>query len=127
MARKTFVNGEVLTDTDINTYLTNETTLTSSTGTAYAVLTSDRYKTLVFSPATAGTVTIGTATAFQAGERVDIIQDGTAVVRIAASGVTLAGAGSTAAAFEIAEQDNGCSVICVDTDEYRIIGKASVV
>lgn len=125
MPRKTFVNGEVLTDTDINTYLTNETTLTASTATAYTVVTADRNTILTFS--NAGTVTVSTATAFLPGERVDLVADGASLQIAAGAGVTLAGVGSTAAAFNITEQYNGATVLCVDTNTYRVIGKIEAV
>ena len=76
MPRKTFTAGEVLAAADVNTFLSNEITLTSSTATTYAVTTSDRYETLVMNGTAATTVTFSTATAFIAGERIDILQDG---------------------------------------------------
>lgn len=129
MPRKTFVANEVLTAVDTNLYLSNEITLTSSTALTYTVATSDRYKTLVFNNATAGTITIGTATAFIAGERVDIIRDGTATLRIARDGTatTLNGAGTAGTAYTIEARFAGVSVICVDTNSYRVIGNIKAV
>jgi hypothetical protein len=129
MPRKTFTAGEVLAAADVNTYLSNEITLTSSTATTYTVATSDRYKTLLFSASTAVTVSIGTATAFEPGERVDILQDGSGVVRIARDGtvVSLAGRGATGTAFAVGQRYDAVSVVCVGTNSYRIIGNASSV
>ena len=128
MPRKTFTAGEVLAAADVNTYLSNEITLTSSTATTYTVATSDRYKTLLFSASTAVTVSIGTATAFEPGERVDILQDGSGVVRIARDGtvVSLAGRGTAGTAYTIGQQYDAVSVVCVGTNSYRIIGNATV-
>jgi hypothetical protein len=129
MPRKTFTAGEVLAAADVNTYLSNEITLTSSTATTYTVATSDRYKTLLFSASTAVTVSIGTATAFEPGERVDILQDGSGQVRIARDGtvVSLGGRGTAGTAYTVGQQYDAVSVVCVGTNSYRIIGNATAV
>jgi len=129
MPRKTFTAGEVLAAADVNLYLSNEVTLTSSTATAGTVATSDRYKTLMFTSSSAVTVTIGTATAFVAGERVDIIQDGAGTVTITRDGtvVSLAGRGTAGTAYRIGQRYDAVSVICVGTNSYRIIGAAAAV
>jgi hypothetical protein len=129
MPRKTFTAGEVLAAADVNTFLSNEITLTSSTATSATVATADRYKTLVYTSASAVTVTFGTATAFQAGERVDIIRDGAGTVTINTDGtvVSLAGRGTAGTAYTIGQQYDAVSVVCVDTNAYRIIGNATAV
>jgi hypothetical protein len=129
MPRKTFTSGEVLLASDVNLYLSNEVTLTSSTATAGTVATADRYKTLVFTSASAVTVTIGTATAFEAGERVDIIQDGAGTLTITRDGTatTLSGRGTAGTAYRIGQQYDAVSVVCVGANSYRIIGNATAV
>jgi hypothetical protein len=129
MPRKVFTAGEVLAAADVNTYLSNEVTLTSSTATTYTVATADRYKTLRFTAGSAVTVTVGTATAFQAGERVDILMDGAGTVRITRDGTatTLSGRGTAGTAYAIGQQYDAVSVLCVDTNAYRIIGNAEAV
>jgi hypothetical protein len=129
MPRKTFTAGEVLAAADVNLYLSNEVTLTASTATSYTVLTSDRYKILEFDSASNTTVTIGTATAFQAGERIDILQDGAGTVTITRDGtvVSLAGRGTAGTAYTIGQQYDAVSVVCVGTNSYRIIGNATAV
>jgi len=129
MPRKTFTAGDVLTAADTNLYLSNEINLTSSTATAGTVATSDRYKTLVYTSASAVTVTIGTATAFQPGERIDILQDGAGTVTIARDGtaVSFAGRGTAGTAYRIGQRYDAVSVVCVDTNSYRIIGNATSV
>ena len=129
MPRKTFTAGEVLAAADVNLYLSNEVTLTASTATAYTVLTSDRYKILEFDSASNTTVSIGTATAFQAGERVDILQDGAGTVTISRDGtvVSLAGRGTAGTAYRIGQRYDAVSVICVGTNAYRIVGNATAV
>jgi hypothetical protein len=129
MPRKTFTAGEVLTAADVNLYLSNEVTLTASTATTYTVLTSDRYKILEFDSASNTTVSIGTATAFEAGERVDILQDGAGTVTITRDGtvVSLAGRGTAGTAYTIGQRYDAVSVICVGTNSYRIIGNAEAI
>jgi hypothetical protein len=75
------------------------------------------------------TVTFGTATAFEPGERVDIIQDGAGTVTITRDGtvVSLAGRGTAGTAYTIGQQFDAVSVVCVDTNSYRIIGNAEAV
>ena len=127
MPRKTFTAGDVLAAADVNLYLSNETTLTASTVTAYTVTTSDRYKILEFDSGSATTVTFSTATAFIAGERVDILQDGAGTVTINTDGtaVSLAGRGTAGTAYRIGQRYDAVSVICVGTNAYRIIGNAT--
>jgi hypothetical protein len=129
MPRKTFTAGEVLAAADVNQYLSNEISLTASTAASYTVLTSDRYKILEFDNASAVTVTIGTATAFQAGERVDILQDGAGTVTITRDGTatSLAGRGTAGTAYKIGQRYDAVSVICVASNSYRIIGNATAV
>jgi hypothetical protein len=129
MPRKTFTAGEVLGAADVNLYLSNEAVFATSTATTYTVLPADRYQTLVFTAASAVTVTIGTATAFIAGERIDILQDGAGVVRITRDGtaVSLAGRGVAGTAYTIGQRYDAVSVVCVGTNSYRIIGNATSV
>jgi hypothetical protein len=129
MPRKTFTAGEVLSASDVNQFLSNEVNLTSSTATALTVETADRYKTLVMTSASDSTVTFATTTAFEPGERIDILQDGAGTVTITRDGtaVSLAGRGTAGTAYTISEQYDAVSVVCVDTNSYRIIGNAEAV
>jgi malate/lactate dehydrogenase len=129
MPRKVFESFTRLDAADVNTYLSNEVTLTSSTATTYTVATADRYKTLMFTASSAVTVTIGTATAFEPGERVDIIRDGAGTVIITRSGtaITLAGRGTAGTAYAIGTRYDAVTVLCVDTNSYRVIGNATAI
>ena len=129
MPRKTFTAGDVLTAADVNEYLSNEIILTSSTATTYTVLTSDRYETLVMAGTANSTISFSTATAFIAGERIDILQEGAGTVTIARDGtaVSLAGRGTAGTAYTIGQRYNAVSVVCVGTNSYRIIGNATAV
>jgi hypothetical protein len=129
MPRKVFQSFTRLDASDVNLYLSNEVTLTSSTATAYTVDTSDRYKTLMFTAGSAVTVSIGTATAFEPGERVDIMQDGAGTVTVSRSGtvVSFAGRGTAGTAYRIGQRYDAVSVVCVSTNTYRIIGNATAI
>jgi hypothetical protein len=108
----------------------NVTPAIQSLGTAtYTVADTDAQNTLVFTAATA-TVTFGTATAFSAGDRVDIVRDSAdELTVVAGSGVVFAGKGElgTAISFTIDEQYEAASVLCVGTDAYRVIGAVTKV
>jgi urease beta subunit len=129
MPRKQFDAFTRLDASDVNLYLSNETTMRFLTGATHTVATSDRYKILEFDRATAQTVTFSTATAFEPGERVDIIREGAGVVTINRSGtaVTLAGRGVAGTAYRIGNRYDAVSVVCVGTNSYRIIGNATEV
>jgi hypothetical protein len=129
MPRKTFSADDVLLAEDVNLYLSNEITLTASTATTYTVLTSDRYKILEFDSASAQTVTFSTATAFEPGERVDILRDGAGVVTIngASTAVSIFGRGTAGTAYAIGTRYDAVSVLCVAANSYRIIGGATAV
>ena len=129
MPRKTFTAGEVLAAADVNQFLSNEINLTSSTATALTVATADRYKTLVMTSASDSTVTFATTTAFEPGERIDILQDGAGTVTINTDGTdtTLSGRGTAGTAYTIGQQYDAVSVVCVAENSYRIIGNATAV
>jgi hypothetical protein len=124
MPRKVFESFTRLDAADVNLSLSNETTLTASTVTAYTAVTSDRYKVLEFDSASATTVTFSTATAFEPGERVDILRDGAGTVTInrASTAVTLAGRGTAGTAYAIGTRYDAVTVLCVATNSYRVIG-----
>ena len=128
MPRKTFTAGEVLAAADVNLYLSNEVVFANSTASGTVAVT-DRYETLLVNSAGSVVVTFGTVTAFQPGERIDIIRDGAGTVTITRDGtaVTLAGRGTAASSYQIAQQYDAVSVVCVGTNSYRVIGNATAV
>jgi hypothetical protein len=105
--------------------LTAGTVLTSSTATAYTLLTADAGTYLRFT--NAATLTISTATDFGIGQQVQIFADGTAL-SITTDGANIAGAGTafTSGTLTVGGQYEAVSVFCVDTDTYRVIGNVSV-
>lgn len=128
IGKKTFVPGEVLTASDVNSI--NEQSITfimsDQSGTSYAIGTADIGKTLRFTNAGTVQVTIGTAAGFSVGERVDIIRDGGPVQILGGTGVTLAANGSarTLGTFTLNTQYTGATIIEVAADSYRILGQA---
>ena len=128
MPRKVFTAGEVLAAADVNLYLSNEVVFASATAST-AVASTDRYETLLVNSAGSVVITFGTATAFQAGERMDIIRDGAGTVTITRDGTatTLAGRGTAASSYQIAQRYDAVSVVCVGTNSYRVIGNATAV
>ena len=101
-------------------------TLTSSTATAYTVLTADANKYLQFT--NAATITVSTATDFAVGDQVTILADGTALT-ITTDGATIAGAGTstTSGSVTAGGQYEAVSILCVASDAYRVIGNITAV
>ncbi len=99
----------------------NTPNLTSSTATAYTLDSADANTYVRLT--NAGTVTVSTATDLPTGSQVTILADGTAL-EITTDGATIAGAGTagTAVSFTVGAQYEAVSVLCVDTDTYRVIG-----
>lgn len=130
------VSGDITLDVDLaavgSGITINETqisrTVTDNAGTAYSLVSSDAGKLLRFTTATGGTVTVGTATAFANGDAVDILMDGAGTITIAAgSGVNLYGRGTAGSSYTIGQQYDAVSIVCVQSDDYRIIGNAEAV
>lgn len=97
--------------------------------TTHTVAQTDAQNTLVFTAATA-TVTFSTATAFTAGDRLDIVRDSADALTITAgAGVVFAGKETlgTAISFTIDTRFEAASVLCVGADEYRVIGAVTAV
>jgi hypothetical protein len=102
-------------------------TLTSSASTSYSVAEADQGTVLRFTAAGTVTATVGTATAFSSGERVDILADGAAGVRITAgAGVTFAGAGTVATTYSLPQYE-AATILNVGSNAYRIIGNITAV
>ena len=91
-------------------------TLTSSEANTYLRMTSDAI------------LTVSTATDFATGDQVSVLADGTALT-ITTDGATIAGAGTstTAGSFTVGAQYEAVSILCVGSDDYRIIGNIAVV
>jgi hypothetical protein len=102
-------------------------TLTASTATTYTFASGDQSSVFQFSNAGTVTATVGTSTALTAGQRIDVLADGAAGVRIAAgSGVSFAGGGTAGTVYFIS-QYNAATILCVGSNAYRIIGNITAV
>jgi len=90
---------------------------------------SDSGKTIRFTSSSATEVTVDGSTDFAVGARVDILADGTGELTVTASGATVAGAetSTTSGSFTVGAQYSAATLLCVATDEYRLIGNVAVV
>jgi hypothetical protein len=89
----------------------------------------DEGKTLQFTSASATVLTVDASSDFTVGARVDIIQDGAGVVTVTADGATIKAAetSTTSGSFTIGAQYSAATLLCVATDEYRLIGNITAV
>lgn len=123
-------SGDVTLDVDLSAIAINATqidyTLSSSTATTYTVLTADANKYLQFT--NAATITVSTATDFSIGDQVTILADGTALT-ITTDGATIAGGGTTTTSGSVTAggQYEAVSILCVASDDYRVIGNITAV
>lgn len=117
---KTWSVGEVLTSSDMNTYVSNNTAdlrLLNESGTAtgnYTLALGDEFSVVAMNASGSATVTVpaGTAVAFPTGTIVNVYNMGTAGVTIAgASGVTVRNAGDVLQYREVSLRKRG-------TDEW---------
>jgi len=101
--------------------------VSSDAGTA-VTLTSTEANTYLRLTSNDTILTVSTATDFATGDQVSVLADGTAL-SITTDGATLAGAGTstTAGTFTVGAQYEAVSILCVDTDTYRVIGNITAV
>jgi len=107
----------------IATFVTDATTARTLTTAA------DEGKTLQFTSASATVLTVDASSDFTVGARVDIIADGAGVVTVTADGATIKAAevSTTSGSFTIGAQYSAATLLCVATDEYRLIGNITAV
>jgi hypothetical protein len=89
----------------------------------------DSGKTIQFTSGSATVVTVNASTDLAVGARVDIIADGAGELTVAASGATIKAAevSTTSGSFTIGAQYSAATLLCVATDEYRLIGNITAV
>ena len=107
----------------IASFVTDATTARTLTTAA------DEGKTLQFTSASATVLTVNASSDFTVGARVDIIADGAGELTIEADGATIKAAetSTTTGSFTIGGQYSAATLLCVATDEYRLIGNVAVV
>jgi len=119
-----------LVGTDVAQTLTNKTltdaklisAINVQTGTAYTLVLTDASKLIIFTNASAITVTVpsNASVAFPIGTQIDLVQGGTGKVTVSpASGVTI---NSQSGNKSIAGQWVGVSLIKTDTDTWLLLG-----
>ena len=110
-------------DSKLASFITDATTArTLATAT-------DSGKTIQFTSGSATVVTVNASTDLAVGARVDIIADGAGELTVAASGATIKAAevSTTSGSFTIGAQYSAATLLCVATDEYRLIGNIAAV
>ena len=110
-------------DSKLASFITDATTArTLATAT-------DSGKTIQFTSGSATVVTVNASTDLAVGARVDIIADGAGELTVAASGATIKAAevSTTSGSFTIGTQYSAATLLCVATDEYRLIGNIAAV
>jgi hypothetical protein len=112
-----------LADSKLASFVTDATTARTLTTAA------DEGKTLQFTSASATVLTVNASSDFTVGARVDIIADGAGELTVAASGATIKAAetSTTTGSFTIGAQYSAATLLCVATDEYRLIGNITAV
>jgi hypothetical protein len=120
-------SGDVTLNVDLDAV--NTTTFITDATTARTLTSTDAGNTIRFTSASATVVTVDASTDFAVGTRVDIIADGAGELTVTASTATVAAAetSTTSGSFTIGGQYSAATLLCVATDEYRLIGNVSVV
>jgi len=104
-------------------FITDATTARTITAAA------DSGKTIQFTSGSATVVTVNASTDLVVGARVDILADGAGELTVAADGATIKAAetSTTSGSFTIGTQYSAATLLCVATDEYRLIGNVEAV
>jgi uncharacterized protein YabE (DUF348 family) len=120
-------SGAVTLNVDLDAV--NTTTFITDATTARTLISSDAGNTILFTSASATVVTVDASTDFPVGTRVDIIADGAGAVTVTADTATVAAAevATTSGSFTIGGQYSAATLLCVATDEYRLIGNITAV
>jgi hypothetical protein len=107
----------------------NTTTFITDATTARTLTATDAGNTILFTSATAVTVTVDASTDFPVGTRVDIVANGAGALTVTASTATITGAATstTSGSFTIGAQYSAATLLCVATDTYLLIGNVAVV
>jgi len=124
------ISGDVTLDVDLDAVFANPlANFVTDATTARTLTSADQGKTIRFTSASATDVTVDASTDFTVGARVDIIADGAGALTVTASGATVAAAetSTTTGSFTIGAQYSAATLLCVATDEYRLIGNVAVV
>jgi hypothetical protein len=107
----------------------NTTTFITDATTARTLTATDAGNTILFTSASAITVTVDASTDFPVGTRVDIVANGAGALTVTASTATVTGAATstTSGSFTIGAQYSAATLLCVATDTYLLVGNVAVV
>lgn len=121
------ITNQITVATIDSTNVTN--TIIDDATAARTITSADQGKIIRFTSASAVTVTVDDVTGFTVGQRVDIIQDGAGVVTVTADTATVAAVevSTTTGSFTIGTQFSAATILCVATDNYRLIGNIEAV
>jgi len=110
-------------DNPLASFITDATTARNITA------ATDSGKTLQFTSGSATIVTVNASSDLAVGARVDIIADGAGALTVTADGATIKAAevSTTTGSFTIGAQYSAATLLCVATDEYRLIGNVAAV
>ena len=119
------VNTVQVFDGSVWKVVTSDPTITSSTATAYTLEDTDADQYLRFT--SAATITIADTTGFLPAQQVAIFADGTALTIVGDGSVTLSGdtVSGTGVTFTAGGQYEMVGIVCVDTNEYRVVGNVN--
>ena len=103
--------------------------ITDATTARTLATATDSGKTIQFTSASATVLTVNASSDFTVGSRVDIIADGAGELTVTADGATIKAAevSTTSGSFTIGTQYSAATLLCVATDEYRLIGNITAV
>ena len=120
-------SGAVTLDVDLDAV--NTTTFITDATTARTLTSTDAGNTILFTSASAITITVDASTDFAVGTRVDIVANGAGALTVTASTATVTGAATstTSGSFTIGDQYSAATLLCVATDTYLLVGNVAVV
>ena len=95
--------------------------VTTGTANPYTPTTAQSGGLILINHASAGTVTIGTALALTAGERIDFVQYGAGQTTFSESSVTI----RSTPTKKLRAQYSAASLLCIGTNEYLLTGDLS--
>jgi len=123
----TLYNGSAWVGAD--TSISKLATLITDATTSRTLVATDGDKTIRFTNGSATTLTINASTDLAVGARVDLLADGAGALTITASSATVAGDGTstTSGSFTIGGRYSAATVLCIATDDYRLIGNVTAV
>lgn len=123
-------SGDVTLNVDLDAVFANPlASFIVDSSTSRTLSSSDSGKTIRFTSSSATVATINASTDLEVGARIDIIADGSGELTVSADGATVAGGetSTTTGSFTVGPRYSAATILCVATDEYRLIGNVAAV